>query len=89
MPVNYEEIRERISERTNVNEPCSNCGVETVQCSVCKLPISFGSDYLECNHCQNIAHNEHLLEWVKVKGTCPICHQKLIVDKLTVAQEKA
>ncbi|NHK31024.1 MAG: hypothetical protein FK730_06705 [Asgard group archaeon] len=99
LPVNHEEIRERISkrtircfscgeERTNVNEPCSNCGIDTVQCSVCKLPISFGSDYLECYHCQNVAHKEHLLEWVKVKGTCPICQQKLLVDKLAVAQEK-
>jgi hypothetical protein len=99
MPVNHEEIRERISkrtircfscgeERTNVNEPCSNCEIDTVQCSVCKLPISFGSDYLECYHCQNVAHREHLLEWVKVKGTCPICQQKLTVDKLAVAQEK-
>ncbi|NHJ49803.1 MAG: hypothetical protein FK733_18570 [Asgard group archaeon] len=100
LPVDHEEIRERISkrtircfscgeERTNVNEPCSNCGVETVQCSVCKLPISFGSDYLECSHCQNVAHREHLLEWVKVKGTCPICQQKLTVDDFTVVQEKA
>lgn len=99
IPVDHDEIRERISkrtircfscgeERTNVNKPCSNCGVDTVQCSVCKLAISFGSNYLECSHCQNIAHREHLLEWIKVKGTCPICQQKLVVDNLTVAQEK-
>jgi hypothetical protein len=95
LPVDQKEIRERLAkrtlrcfscgeERTNVNEPCSNCGVDTVQCSVCKLPISFGSDYLECSHCQNIAHKEHLLEWIKVKGTCPVCQQKLSAENFSV-----
>ena len=75
-------------ERTNINEVCPNCGIDTVLCSVCKLPISFGSEHLECYHCQNVAHKEHLLEWVKVKGTCPVCQQKLVADKLAVAEEK-
>ncbi|MBK5113389.1 MAG: hypothetical protein KGD59_11905 [Candidatus Heimdallarchaeota archaeon] len=99
MPVDHDAIRERIEkrvvrcyscgeERTNINEICPNCGIDTVLCSVCKLPISFGSEHLECYHCQNVAHREHLLEWVKVKGTCPVCQQKLITDKLGVAEEK-
>ncbi len=99
LPVDQEAIMERISkrttkcfscgeERTNFQEACPNCGVDTILCSVCKLPISFGSEYLECYHCENIAHKEHLLEWVKVKGTCPICQQKLIPDKLSVVEKK-
>ncbi|MHA1212762.1 MAG: hypothetical protein ACTSSH_09900, partial [Candidatus Heimdallarchaeota archaeon] len=65
IPVDHAAIKERIEkrrigcfscgeERTNMNEPCANCGVDTVYCSVCKLPISFGADYLECYHCENI-----------------------------------
>ncbi|MCK5158409.1 MAG: hypothetical protein KAR08_04590, partial [Candidatus Heimdallarchaeota archaeon] len=99
MPIDHEAIRERIEkrvvrcfscgeERTNINEVCPNCGIDTVLCSVCKLPISFGSEPLECYHCQNVAHKEHLLEWVKVKGTCPVCQQKLVADKLIIAEEK-
>ncbi|HUT80497.1 MAG TPA: hypothetical protein VMZ29_04770 [Candidatus Bathyarchaeia archaeon] len=99
LPIDHEAIRERIEkrtikcfscgeERTNINEPCSNCGVDTVYCSVCKLPISFGADYLECTHCQNIAHKEHLLEWIKVKGTCPVCQQKLKPESLKVVGKK-
>jgi len=99
MPIDHEAIRERIEKRvvrcfscgearTNINEVCPNCGIDTVLCSVCKLPISFGSEPLECYHCQHVAHKEHLLEWVKVKGTCPVCQQKLIADKLTNAEEK-
>lgn len=99
MPIDHEAIRERIEKRvvrcfscgearTNINEVCPNCGIDTVLCSVCKLPISFGSEPLECYHCQNVAHKEHLLEWVKVKGTCPVCQQKLVADKLGVAEEK-
>jgi hypothetical protein len=99
MPIDHEAIRERIEkrvvrcyscgeERTNINEVCPNCGIDTVICSVCKLPISFGSEHLECYHCQNVAHKEHLLEWVKVKGTCPVCQQKLLAEKLVVAEER-
>ncbi len=99
MPVDHDAIRERIEKRvvrcfscgekrTNINEVCPNCGIDTVVCSVCKLPISFGSEYLECYHCQNVAHKEHLLEWVKVKGTCPVCQQKLVAEKLAVAEER-
>ncbi len=69
---------------------CPNCGVETVQCSVCKLPISFGVGTAECPHCENIAHREHLLEWIKVKGSCPVCqrHLKAADIKPSVSSEE-
>jgi len=69
---------------------CPNCGVENVQCSVCKLPISFGVETAECPHCENIAHREHLLEWIKVKGSCPVCqrHLKAADIKPSVSSEE-
>lgn len=69
-------------ERENIQGKCPNCASEPVLCSVCKLPISYGADWVECPHCTHKAHKEHLQEWVKVKGTCPICKQKLLVDDL-------
>ncbi|MBD3190093.1 MAG: hypothetical protein GF308_05595 [Candidatus Heimdallarchaeota archaeon] len=69
-------------ERENIHEKCPNCASEPVLCSVCKLPISYGADWVECPHCTHKAHKEHLQEWVKVKGTCPVCKQKLLVDDL-------
>ncbi|MHA1631124.1 MAG: hypothetical protein ACTSVS_13175 [Candidatus Heimdallarchaeota archaeon] len=94
IPDDFEVIKERLKNKKIMcfncgfkyfdSEPtCPQCGTGTVKCSVCKLPISFGSLTLECPHCHTIAHQEHLLEWIKVKGTCPVCQQKLKLDEFS------
>jgi len=94
IPENFEAIKERLRkkevkcfncgiERLEVEKVCPSCGMEVVKCSVCKLPISFGAKTLECPHCQAIAHAEHLMEWVKVKGTCPVCQRKILLENLS------
>ncbi len=93
IPQAQEVIKDRIARRTILcfscgtekafgEDICPNCGIKTVQCSVCKLPISFGVDTAECPHCENIAHNEHLFEWIKVKGSCPVCQRHLKADDI-------
>jgi hypothetical protein len=56
---------------------CPSCGAEREKCTVCLLPMAPGSEITKCPHCGGIAHKDHLLEWIKVKGFCPKCKNKL------------
>ncbi|NHJ84151.1 MAG: hypothetical protein FK734_01730 [Asgard group archaeon] len=51
-------------------------------CSVCKRSIEKGDKYVSCPECGKPAHYAHLVEWVKVQGSCPICLKRLKVDDL-------
>ena len=54
------------------------------KCIVCGLPIKEEEkdQTFYCPHCKNPAHKSHLLEWIKLKGTCPMCKKKLIRSDL-------
>ncbi len=56
---------------------CPGCGVKPGQCIVCHTTVEIGEMYLNCPHCQKLAHRSHLLEWLKVKGVCPFCQRRL------------
>jgi hypothetical protein len=64
------------------NKKCPHCGKEVISCSVCKLPISKNDSIVECPKCHTKAHLAHLFEWLKSKGTCPHCMQKILPDEL-------
>lgn len=59
------------------NQFCPDCGEKLLTCSVCKLPIAFGDDVGKCSLCEKEGHLTHLQEWIKIKGECPVCMQKL------------
>lgn len=59
---------------------CADCGEELLTCSVCKLPIAFGDDVGMCSLCEAKGHLAHLQEWIKIKGECPVCMQKLPME---------
>lgn len=44
------------------------------RCSVCRMVISESEEIIHCPYCNAIAHKSHLLEWLKIKGACPICN---------------
>ncbi|NHJ85169.1 MAG: hypothetical protein FK734_06890 [Asgard group archaeon] len=67
---------------------CLECGKEIVFCSVCKLPISFGDEIGKCVFCEVRGHYSHLMEWMKVKGTCPTCMKKWPADGIINITEK-
>jgi uncharacterized paraquat-inducible protein A len=46
-------------------------------CMVCGLAIQDSDQVVYCIHCGNVAHRLHLLEWIHVKGRCPICDRRL------------
>ncbi|MFX0085363.1 MAG: RING finger protein [Candidatus Hodarchaeota archaeon] len=48
-----------------------------VQCIICRHKIHHSELNTKCPHCGNSFHRTHLLEWLKVFGHCPICHQRI------------
>jgi hypothetical protein len=52
---------------------CSFCGTRIEKCSICKLPVK-DENRFTCPNCKNIFHENHLKEFVKVKGKCPVCN---------------
>lgn len=52
------------------------------KCAVCGLQIREGQQMVYCPNCGNPAHYTHLAEWVRVKGTCPICRNRVNLRKL-------
>jgi hypothetical protein len=56
---------------------CPHCGSPRPTCMVCLLPIEFADAVLVCPHCKGQAHRVHILEYLKVKGSCPNCQADL------------
>ena len=42
-------------------------------CIICHFPIYKNEEVLACPICHSTAHKSDLLEWVKIKGSCPNC----------------
>ncbi len=68
-------------------EFCTGCGKRLLRCTVCKLPISFGDEVGKCSLCESIGHFNHLFEWVKTKGFCPHCLQKIPTQAIIVSSD--
>ncbi|MHA1401214.1 MAG: double zinc ribbon domain-containing protein [Candidatus Heimdallarchaeaceae archaeon] len=56
---------------------CPRCGKALVKCYICNLNISKNEAVSICPNCNNFYHYNHLATWVKLKGTCPICKNKI------------
>ncbi|MFB0559831.1 MAG: right-handed parallel beta-helix repeat-containing protein [Candidatus Lokiarchaeia archaeon] len=56
---------------------CPLCGKAIAICSVCNRDILSGEVFVECPYCHVPSHRDHLLEWIKVKGYCPNCKERL------------
>ncbi|MFX0117144.1 MAG: RING finger domain-containing protein, partial [Candidatus Hodarchaeota archaeon] len=52
---------------------CQKCGNTVLQCSICRLSMDFGENTATCPECGSIFHQGHLEEWLKIKGSCPVC----------------
>lgn len=51
-----------------------------LKCMICWKPIDiYGKDagsYMECRHCHEKAHQDHMLRWLAKKDYCPYCRGK-------------
>jgi C4-type Zn-finger protein len=46
-------------------------------CPVCKSDIRKSDPVVSCPYCGTLAHRDHLLEYLHVKGNCPSCGKRL------------
>ena len=46
-------------------------------CMICKLPFKVDQKVSRCPMCHTLFHENHIFEWLKVKGKCPVCLQSL------------
>jgi hypothetical protein len=46
-------------------------------CMICKLPFKETQKISRCPMCHSLFHADHIFEWLKVKGKCPVCLQNL------------
>ena len=53
------------------------------RCCVCRRPIGTAGEVVQCNSCKSVAHYPHMAEWLKIKGVCPVCKQKLTMPETT------
>ncbi len=56
---------------------CLNCGKKTRSCEICKKYMVAGEKLVQVISCGHVFHKDHILEWIKVKGICPICKERM------------
>jgi len=50
-------------------------------CSVCRTKISDVTSLVRCPECGSPAHYPHLAEWLKIRGSCPVCRKKITIQR--------
>jgi predicted RNA-binding Zn-ribbon protein involved in translation (DUF1610 family) len=58
------------------------------KCMVCDFRLNSADEIVHCPHCGNAAHRDHLLEWLHVNRSCPICRNHLDENELKTQLEK-
>jgi predicted RNA-binding Zn-ribbon protein involved in translation (DUF1610 family) len=58
-------------------DSCPFCGSKLEKCIVCNLIIGENDEITKCPYCSGLAHRDHMLEYIKVKGQCPSCGKEL------------
>ena len=56
---------------------CSACHSDQIMCPICLSPIIFGETIIKCSNCGVFAHEDHYIQWVTTKGSCPKCKTKI------------
>ena len=46
-------------------------------CMICKLPLKSDQEIKQCPMCNSLFHQNHIIDWLRVKGKCPVCQQTL------------
>jgi predicted RNA-binding Zn-ribbon protein involved in translation (DUF1610 family) len=46
-------------------------------CIVCNLRIGKSEQIVQCPYCGNMAHRDHMMEWLHVKDYCPVCRHHI------------
>jgi hypothetical protein len=65
------------SDRTSVQAMQGKGRIERGICVVCGIRVAESDETLRCPYCGSVAHKDHMLEWIHVKDSCPICGRHL------------
>ncbi|MHA1338642.1 MAG: hypothetical protein ACTSRZ_00135 [Promethearchaeota archaeon] len=55
--------------------------VSRIRCAVCGKAIEIFDEESSCPICEAKAHSEHLRDWIRMRGTCPVCKKGLTLDR--------
>ena len=68
------------SATTQTSSPSTEDDLEE-NCSVCRTKISDVTSLVRCPECGSPAHYPHLAEWLKIRGSCPVCRKKITIQR--------
>lgn len=55
-------------------------------CMICKLSLKGNQNITQCPMCQSMFHKKHIVDWLRVKGKCPVCQQSLRPESLEIVK---
>ncbi len=61
---------------------CSHCGSPLPVCIVCFSDFNKDDIIVQLPCCSNYAHEEHIKNYLNVKGICPKCQQEVKIENL-------
>ncbi|WXG44158.1 MAG: HEAT repeat domain-containing protein [Promethearchaeati archaeon SRVP18_Atabeyarchaeia-1] len=56
------------------------------KCIVCNLPLGKDEQLVQCPFCKNVAHKDHMLDWLSGRDYCPTCRTKVKGSQLIPIQ---
>ncbi|MHA2112487.1 MAG: RING finger protein [Candidatus Hodarchaeales archaeon] len=62
---------------TDTTHETRTSNISLTTCSICKSKIKPESETINCPDCNTSFHFGHFAEWVRQKGTCPICKERV------------
>ncbi len=65
------------TDESNTPHTSEDLGTPVAICIICHFPIYEHQETIKCPYCKKYAHKSDFLEWIKIKGLCPNCHQRL------------
>jgi HEAT repeat protein len=80
------EARGKIAHAIKDIESTSN--LANKKCIVCNLPLGNNQELVQCPFCKNMAHKDHMLEWLKGRDYCPTCRRAIKEFQLIPVQRK-
>ncbi len=54
------------------------------KCAVCGKKIEIFDEVIGCPLCETKAHKDHMVDWVRMKHSCPVCKKSLNVSRTGV-----
>lgn len=61
---------------------CGECNLTAPNCLICKGKLSSSDRILQCPFCSSYAHKLHMIEWLSIVDSCPLCKSGLKAEEL-------